>query len=400
MSPPAVEKGPEASSSTDRLIVCYFGTYSAGEGYPVNRILIDGLRRAGATVWECRAEVTSDEGAAVVERWKSAHGQLAWLRLAARSTAAWCRLAARWMSGPPTDVVIVGYPGHLDVFLAKALTRRPVVLNALLSLHDTVVNDRGLIPARSLGARTLHALDRLACRAADLVFLDTQAHINHFCSAFRLSADRFHRVFVGSDRATKPSPTQALGAPCRILFVGTFIPLHGVVTILGAAKRLQEADSPVAFRLIGWGQDFTEAAERVRREGLSHVELIGRWIGPEEYERELADADICLGIFGATAKAQRVIPSKVFDALAAGRPIVTADTPAARELLNHGEDAWLCPPADPDALADALRTLARNPALRARLAGGARRTFEARCSPDVIGREVRAALERLVRLSL
>lgn len=317
--------------------------------------------------------------------------------LAVRWAWAWCRLTARWITGPPTDVVIVGYLGHVDVLLAKALTRRPVVLNALLSLHDTVVNDRGLMPERSPGARTLRALDRLACRTADLVFLDTQAHIEYFHSEFELAAERFHRVLVGSDYTAKPPSAKPPGSPCRVLFVGTFIPLHGVGVILDAARHLEAGDAAVIVRLIGHGQEFTAAAERVRSEGLSRVELADRWISREDYGRELAEADVCLGIFGATAKTQRVIPSKVYDALAAGRPVITADTPAARELLTHGVDAWLCPANDARALADAIRTLATDAALRARLAEGARRTYAMRCSPQVIGKDVAAKLEMLVR---
>jgi len=379
------------------LTVCYFGTYSIGEGYPVNRVLIEGLRRAGATVWECRVglwDVAGDPGAS---KWNAPRGPTGRLRLAAAWALAWGRLAWRWATGPPADVVIVGYLGHVDVLLARLLTRRPVVLNALFSLHDTLVDDRRLVAPGSALARAIRGLDRLACRAADLVFLDTRAHIDYFVSEFGLPPERFRRVFVGSDRAAASASARPPTAPCRALFVGTFVPLHGAGTIVAAAERLRAADPPIEVRLIGRGQEFEATAEAVARLNLTRVELVGRWVGREELARELADADVCLGVFGGSAKARRVIPSKVFDALAAGKPVITADTPAARELLTHGEDAWLCPPEDPDALAAGLLALARDPALRARLAAGARRTFAARCAPEAIGREVRGILEGLVR---
>ncbi|MFZ5863286.1 MAG: glycosyltransferase [Nitrospirota bacterium] len=377
------------------LRVCYFGTYSAGPGYPVNRVLIEGLRRAGAVVWECRAGIADDAD----ERWRSARGARAAVRAAWRLVLAWPRLIARWVAGPPSDVVIVGYLGHVDVLLARALTRRPVVLNALLSLHDTVVQDRQLVSERSLAARVLGAIDRLACRTADLVLLDTHAHIAYFCERFGLDAARFHRVLVGSDRAPRLVSVKPSGSPVRVLFVGTFIPLHGAHTIVDAAARLEHGGTDIRFRMIGRGQEFAAVADRVRRQGLTRVELVDGWIDGASYDRELAEADICLGVFGATDKARRVIPSKVYDALAAGRPVITADTPAARELLTHGEDAWVCPPGDPAALADAVARLAGDHALRARLAEGARRTYETRCSPEVIGRDVRAVLERVARSS-
>lgn len=383
---------PVAKSPTTGLRVCYFGTYVAGEGYPVNRVLIEGLRRAGASVWECRAGGADD----ATERWKSAQGPLAWLRSAGRLALGWMRLVGRWIGGPPTDVVIVGYLGHLDVFLARLLTRRPVVLNALLSLHDTVVRDRRLVAERSPVARLLRGLDRAACRAADLVLLDTDAHIAYFCEEFNLDPATFHRVLVGSDRAGRPATIRPPGAPVRVLFVGTFIPLHGVGTIVEAAARLEQQDADVRFRLIGRGQEFAAAADAVRRRGLTRVELADQWLDAESYERELAEAEICLGVFGGTDKARRVIPSKVYDALAAGRPLITADTPAARELLTHGVDAWLCPPDDPAALAAAVATLASDHALRERLAEGARRTYEEKCTPEVIGRDLVAKLRGLV----
>src|SRR5574341_626533 len=360
---------------------------------PCNTV-IAGLRGAGAAVWECRAALTKDDPAAA-ERWKSARGPLAWPWLAVRWAWAWARLVVRFFSGPPADVVIVGYPGHVDVWLARVLTRRPVVLNALLSLHDTVVHDRRLTGERSLGARLLHALDRLACRAADLVLLDTRAHIHYFLAEFGLRDEWFHRVFVGSDRAARARSATRSGGPFRVLFVGTFIPLHGVEVILDAAARLEPLDVPVSIRLIGRGQEFAAIAERIRRSNLSRVELVERWIRGEEYEQELADADVCLGVFGATAKTQRVIPSKVYDALAAGRPVVTADTPAARELLTHGEDAWLCPANDGAMLAEAILTLVRDETLRGRLAQGARHTHGTRCLPEVIGRDVVDRLRKL-----
>src|SRR4029453_14248254 len=79
------------------------------------------------------------------------------------------------------------------------------------------------------------------------------------------------------------------------------------------------------------------------------------WVEYEQLPDELRRASCALGIFGTSAKAARVIPNKVFQALACGTPVVTADTPAARELLRDGVSALLVPPGDPQALASAVR---------------------------------------------
>jgi glycosyltransferase involved in cell wall biosynthesis len=90
-----------------------------------------------------------------------------------------------------------------------------------------------------------------------------------------------------------------------------------------------------------------------------------------------------------------VIPNKVFQALACGTPVVTADTPAARELLEQESSALLVPAGDPGALASALRRLAGAPELARRLGEGGRAAYEREASEDVLGRRWRALLERV-----
>src|SRR5438270_794225 len=91
-----------------------------------------------------------------------------------------------------------------------------------------------------------------------------------------------------------------------------------------------------------------------------------------------------LRTFGTSGKAQRVIPNKAFQALACGTPLVTADTPAARELLADGENALLVPPGDAEALANALRRLVAEPALAQRLSEGALAAYRQHASEDVL----------------
>ncbi len=61
-------------------------------------------------------------------------------------------------------------------------------------------------------------------------------------------------------------------------------------------------------------------------------------------------------------------PLKLFEYLAAGRPIVASDLPSMREVLRNDVNGLLVTPGDPDALASALRRLIGDPALRERLA--------------------------------
>src|SRR5205823_1626324 len=120
------------------------------------------------------------------------------------------------------------------------------------------------------------------------------------------------------------------------------------------------------------------------------------WVEYELLPRELHSAACALGIFGTSPKAQRVIPNKVFQALACGAPVVTADTPAARELLVDGESALLVPAGDPAALADSLRRLAADTDLAGRLAAGGHAAYERASSEAVLGARWRRLIEGLM----
>ncbi len=370
--------------------VLFFGTYSTGAGYPRNRVLLAGLRGAGVAVTECHADLF--RGAAEKAAGTGRGGAL---RLVPRLLSAWARLAWRRLAAGPHDVVLVGYTGHLDVFLARLLNLgagRPVVLDAFLSLHDTVVRDRGLVREGSPAARLLRFLDRAACRAADLVLLDTRAHADWFARYAGLPRGRFAAVPVGEDDVVfAPAPLAPPRRPFRVLWFGTWVPLQGVEVVLGAADRLRGED--VRIRLLGTGQQY--AALEARARSLSNVDLDPRFVDSAVLREEIAGADLCLGIFGTSGKARRVVPCKVYDALAVGRPVVTADTPAAREILEDGVSALLVPPGDPGALAAAIRRLAGDEALRQTIAAGGRRVFREVGSPGAVGERLRRYFEAL-----
>ncbi|MHB1293513.1 MAG: glycosyltransferase [Anaerolineae bacterium] len=372
--------------------VCYWGTYD--REYVRTRVLLRALRANGVEVVECHSPLWSGTADKVREAGKGILNPRLWWRLA----RTYLRLLARTLHVGHYDVLLVGYAGHLDVFLARAITwlaRRPLVFDAFLSLHETVVEDRGLAGRRSALAGLLFRVEKLGCALADLVLLDTETDIAYFVAKYGLPRERFARVWVGAEEETyRPLPAPENHEGFTVLFFGKFIPLHGIEHILGAAQRLQDRPQ-IRFAFIGDGQTY-EAMRRLGDEmGLDNVLWGPRWLDPPVLARHIAAADACLGIFGASAKALRVIPTKAFVALAMGKPLVTADSPAAHELLHSGVDALLCTPGDPQALADAIRALWHDRALQARLAVGGRELFEEHLTAERIGAPLAARLRAL-----
>ena len=350
--------------------VLYFGTYE--RDYPRNAQVISALRRAGVEVVERHVGVWENSR----QNWSA--GPVAAARLALAELTLLRRPREEF------DAVLVGYPGHFDLPAARRTARgRPVVFNPLVSLSDTLVADRGRFRDGSLPARTLARIDRRALRGADLVVADTRANAEHLAKLAGLTPERIEVCFVGAEeRLFKPG--WAPEEPFTALFVGKLIPLHGLETILAAAVAVPD----LHFRIVGSGQ-----LEGLVEERPENVE----WVPWVEYERlpaELHRAGCALGIFGTSDKAMRVIPNKAFQALACGTPLVTADTPAARELLVHDASALLVPAGEPEALAAALRTLRADPELARRLGRGGRAAYEAQASEQVLGARWRGLFER------
>jgi glycosyltransferase involved in cell wall biosynthesis len=170
--------------------------------------------------------------------------------------------------------------------------------------------------------------------------------------------------------------------------------LHGVEHMLDAASELAAED--VRFLLVGGGQLEEQIDAAIRARQLSNIERIA-WLRPEELSARIGEAGCCLGIFGDSAKASRVVPNKIYQCMAAGGAIVSGDTPATRELLTHGHDALLCPVADGHAIARAIRTLRDDPELRSRLARNAVETFQAVATPRRVAAELMSVLETVLQ---
>lgn len=282
------------------------------------------------------------------------------------------------------DVVVVGYPGHLDLPAARRAARgRPVVFNPLVSLSDTLVTDRGRFPAGSIPARILEWIDRTSLRAADLVVADTESNAARLAEVAGLPRSRFAVCLVGAEERVFHPPW----SPGHdFLFVGKLIPLHGLDTILAAARLVPDLRVTIA----GSGQ--LQDALAVRPANVHWIP----WIDYERLGHAYRSARCALGIFGTSDKAARVIPNKVFQALACGAPVLTADTPAARELLVDGESGLLVRAGDPEALAEAMRRADRDPDYLAQVAGGGLRRYRELASEEVLGRRWRDLLEGLL----
>jgi glycosyltransferase involved in cell wall biosynthesis len=341
--------------------VCFFGTYA--REYTVTQLLLHACRTAGFEVVECHRSLWEQT------RHKDTNyfGARSALRLLQQYAANASALARARQRLGPVAMYLVGFNGQLDCLLLRLLVRRrtPVVFAPLVTLTETLVDDRRVFAPGSVRARVAGWLDRASLAAATRVIMDTEAHRRYVIETFGLVPDHVAVWHLGADRNVfYPRPIAPRDGPVRAVFYGSFLRLHGVRTILDAATLLRDRAPEIV--LIGEGPEHAASVEYARSRGLTRVHFRS-WVPYEALGQIVAEADIGLGVFGTGTKAQMVIPNKVYQMAAAGRPIITADTPAVREVFTHRETVWLCSPGDPAALADAIATLSADPQLRHRL---------------------------------
>lgn len=381
--------------------VLFFGMDPGDAAYPRNRNLVSALKACGVEVFEIHGDLvgTYDRRMEIVRNPRKVLPLfLALLKSCVALTRAYARIQA-------LDAILVGHPGHVHVFLARIIAsagrQRPLVVHdVFLPLHEALVEDRGLLKKAGAAAKAVHLLETWSCRAADLCLVDTGAHALYLQQTHGLHAGRVLSLFVGPTiRPPAPFPVRAAPGPTfKLLFVGTYIPLHGAEIILQAARVLRDIPG-IRFLLVGRGQTRAAMEGLAVAWGLPNV-LFLDWVPTEGLGDFLRAHDLALGVFGTTPKTGRVIPSKVYDICAAGMPFVTADTPAIREVFTHGKNAWLVPPGDPEALARAILALRADPGLRDRIAAGAFRVSWEAFSLERIGRRLLTALQERTALPM
>ncbi len=342
--------------------VLFFGIFDPT--YARTRILTEGFTKLGYEIISCRVNPRAQHGA---RKYWTLFRQ------------------GRALQNAHFDHVFVLFPGHTVVWLARILFGNRIIFDAFVSLFDSNVYDRALYSAHSTRAYYDRFLDWFSCALARKVLVDTDAHRHYFIERIGVPEKKLITVSVGASTAwflaggklqTKRNDFE----PFRVGFYGSFIPLHGVPIIVQAAHILSEEN--IQFSLIGSGQEYTAVRLLAKKlGGVPNIEFLNT-MPREKLIENMLTVDVCLGIFGSTEKTLRVVPNKVYECAALGKPIITANTPGIREVFTDQENIFLVPHSSARALAKAILKLAADATLRERLGGATRRQMQEHYTPE------------------
>jgi glycosyltransferase involved in cell wall biosynthesis len=247
-------------------------------------------------------------------------------------------------------------------------------LRLVALVHHPLAHETGLDAARAAALRTSEIAALATARAVIATSPETAAQL---MEGFGVEAARLEVVEPGTDRPesagaadTPAAAAICADAPLRLLCVATVVPRKGLELLLQA---LADLGPQVRFRLDCHGSTTRDPVHAARvlalasRLGLGRVVQFHGECPRAQVEAAYAAADLFVSPAWYEGYGMAVA-----EAVAHGLPVLATTAGAAPRLL--GDDAGLLvPPGDVTALSAALRRLFEDPALRARLAGGARR---------------------------
>jgi glycosyltransferase involved in cell wall biosynthesis len=343
--------------------ICYFGIYEPTSA-PRDKVYFDGLKSLGVEMISCVDSAPSF--------WK-------FINL----------FKKHWRVRNEYDVMWVGYLSAIVVPLAKLISRKRVVFNALNSMYESIVLDQQRHSPYSFRAVAIWISDFLSFQMVDIVLVESQQQKEFVSKMFIVRKTKLHVVFTGVDGVNfYPDLNVKKLERFTAVFRGWFVNATGVEYVLETAKILKDRGEDVDFIMIGRGQRQNEIQKTILDQGLNSVKLIMEYLPADKLREAILGAHVMLGQFSPHSRMDRTIQYKTFEAMALGMPYITRDSLSNRELLTDSENCLFVKAGDAEDLADKIIQLRDNKGLRDKLSKSARTLYDSKLTSAILGRQV------------
>jgi glycosyltransferase involved in cell wall biosynthesis len=282
-------------------------------------------------------------------------------------------LAVGWFTLGRLDVLITESPPlflGIAGYLLAWRTGARWIFNVSDLWPESAVHLGAVSPGWGLDAA--YALERFCYRRAWLVTGQSAEILENIHRRFpavrtyHLSNGVDTQLFEPGLRDAKARRLLLDGAPegaCVALYAGLHGVAQGLDQILDAAAKLTDLP-PVRFVFVGDGPEKHQLVQAARQRGLENVRFLEA-VPRESMPALMASAD--LSLVPLKMSLPGAVPSKIYEAMGAGVPLVLIADGEAATLVRRSEAGMVVAPGDTAAVASAVRTLAGDPALRRRL---------------------------------
>jgi len=280
------------------------------------------------------------------------------------------------------DIIIATSPQLLVGMTGWWLSRTrgiPFVLE-IRDLWPDAILASGVGNNNSMFSKTLSAISGFLYQNCDHLVVVTPAFKAEIVKGYGINPEKISIVENGveidlfSDKDSKIVLNEQPDLENRFVvsYIGTLGLAHGLSTMLKAASRLQVQYPDMVFLLVGEGADKERLVKLVKDKGLSNVRFLPQQ--PREKVPVLIKAsDVCVVMLKKAPVFKTVIPTKMLEFMACGRPVILGVDGQARQVLEEAEGGIYTEPNDPDALTDAIVKLYKDTRLRNTLGQSGRR---------------------------
>ncbi len=325
--------------------ICYFGIYNSDFGR--NKIYIKALRKAGHQVIECQDH---------------SPGFLKYLNLYKKHK----------IIKNDYDAMIVGYPGHIVTPLAKLISNKKVIVDALGSIYDAEFNSHNPNLFRLLKSQIA---DWLMFIFADKILLESNEQKKYFEYRFG-DSKKYEILYTGVDEDVfKYEYKKEFSEKFIVLFRGKLTPESGIQYILDCARILKN-NNKIKFKIIGSGYLLEKSLDFIKNNKLENVELVSEYLSEDQLIKNIKESDLALGQFENNLRLNRTLPHKAFEAFASGIPYLTGDALAIREITENNKNAFWVSIANPLEMAKLIENLSTNKDLLNYVSINARKLYD------------------------
>ncbi len=315
------------TSNTQKRILWWGRHGNYGPNYPRNRTIIKCLKDLGHEVIEFQPRIS---------------------KLA--------NLEAKLNAFNNIDLVWVPCFRQRDLSAATRWARKrniPLVFDPLISAYDKQVNEKKKFTADSGRAKRLLKWEQKLFAKADVVIADTACHKQYFIDQLGCSPDKVAVIPVSAEEALFYPKAAPINPEPEVLFFGTFIGLQGPSYIADSIKFYEGPSIKLTF--LGDGPERPQCEQICQQINNPKVNVqFEDWIPFHDLPDRIRQADICLGVFGTGEKSFRVIPNKVYQALACGKPVITMRGDAYPAELSTREGIDFVSAGAPSEIAEAI----------------------------------------------
>jgi colanic acid biosynthesis glycosyl transferase WcaI len=252
----------------------------------------------------------------------------------------------------------------------------------------------------SLLYRTLKAIAGFLYRRAQRIVVVTPAFKDHLMRHWNVPAEKISVVENGVETdlfrpdlaAAEVRAQLNLADRFVICYIGTIGNAHGLQTMIAAAEELQTAMPSAMFLVLGEGAEKEQVVQLAATRGVTNIQFLGQQ-PRERIPSYVSAADVCLVMLKKTELFKTVIPTKLLEYMACGRPAIVAVDGQARQIIEEARAGVFVQPENETALVNAILSLGADPEARAKMGMNGRQYVVDRLSREKTARDYIAVLE-------